>query len=361
MSDPAPLNLLIQQTYAAAEGTGSWEDFLNTISQHSNSRVAAILRFDISAGATGSITGLDPAQLLRYYDYYSKINPWTARTVNAPLNNTPISPGEALLPLSELRKTEFYNDWGRYNDVVHTLAVRLAIDHRSFVYLSVNRGERHGPIQHHESEFLHQLLPHLSKSITMHEQLVRARALASSRQLLFLLDHRGTVLDMTSHAQRWIANRDLLQIGANRQITTVSLRSQPKFTSLLHGQQPQIIRLLNAKGAEYVLVCRPLPANHHLFSSHFNWSILTVIPPETKSQLTQIGALYSLTPAEIRLCQALLDTGSLDRAMQVLSITRNTVRAQMSSVFRKTNTTRQGELIRLLTRIATIASAPDEP
>jgi DNA-binding CsgD family transcriptional regulator len=60
------------------------------------------------------------------------------------------------------------------------------------------------------------------------------------------------------------------------------------------------------------------------------------------------GDLYGLTEAESRLVSELMGGGGLTAAAESLGLSRNTVHSQLASVFQKTGTRRQGELLRLL-------------
>ena len=59
-----------------------------------------------------------------------------------------------------------------------------------------------------------------------------------------------------------------------------------------------------------------------------------------------------LTPAEARLAQALFEGASLQEAATRFAVSPNTLRAQLSSIFGKTQTNRQSELVALLARLA---------
>jgi DNA-binding CsgD family transcriptional regulator len=58
--------------------------------------------------------------------------------------------------------------------------------------------------------------------------------------------------------------------------------------------------------------------------------------------------LFSLTAAELRLCLALADGLSLAEYGHKYDVTDNTARSQLKKVFEKTNTRRQGDLMRLI-------------
>jgi DNA-binding CsgD family transcriptional regulator len=68
-------------------------------------------------------------------------------------------------------------------------------------------------------------------------------------------------------------------------------------------------------------------------------------PVSTTEVLEQ---LYSLTPAEAELVRMLSEGLSLDEVATARGVTMNTVRSQLKQVFSKTDTKRQGELVRLV-------------
>lgn len=61
-----------------------------------------------------------------------------------------------------------------------------------------------------------------------------------------------------------------------------------------------------------------------------------------------LAQLYGLTRAEARLAQIVASGGSLREAARQLGVAQSTVRSQLKSIFGKTNTNRQSELVRLL-------------
>lgn len=61
-----------------------------------------------------------------------------------------------------------------------------------------------------------------------------------------------------------------------------------------------------------------------------------------------IEKLFGLTPAEARLLGGLVDGYSLDDAAELFGVSKNTLRNQLNQVFRKTDTSKQSELMRLV-------------
>jgi len=71
-----------------------------------------------------------------------------------------------------------------------------------------------------------------------------------------------------------------------------------------------------------------------------------------------LGTLFGLTAAEARLAVTLMEGRSLSEASEVRGLSRETVKSQLSAIFSKTDTKRQGELIRLLARVPALGAKP---
>lgn len=176
------------------------------------------------------------------------------------------------------------------------------------------------------------------------------------RKTAVLINDKGCVLGLTQSAAALCKDGGLLRITGNGTLAAADGTSQQELQLALRGQSRVLVRLRAVDGREFVAVCTPLKGSANPGESR----LLLVLAPDAKPEMEEIAALYGLTPAETRLAEALLVCGSLDRAMERLKVTRNTVRAQMTAIFRKTGTTRQGELVRLLTRIEAFAQMCDD-
>ena len=90
-----------------------------------------------------------------------------------------------------------------------------------------------------------------------------------------------------------------------------------------------------------------------LFISHSNLDNLV--------DETLLGDLYDLTPAESKVAKGLVSGHTLDRIADDAQVAPATVRAQLKSVFRKTDTGRQAELVSvILSGLAPLAPRPAE-
>lgn len=88
-------------------------------------------------------------------------------------------------------------------------------------------------------------------------------------------------------------------------------------------------------------------------SNRFDPSVALVLlfryeRPGRRSDLATLGAHFGLSPAELRLTAALATGTALREAALRLGISYETARSQLKSVFSKTQTRRQVELVSLL-------------
>jgi DNA-binding CsgD family transcriptional regulator len=82
-------------------------------------------------------------------------------------------------------------------------------------------------------------------------------------------------------------------------------------------------------------------------------ALLTIAPSTSKNLADPIfiGSMFDLTPAETKITIALLHGGNLRGIAAVQHVSIETVRTQLKSIFAKTNTSRQADLIALLMRV----------
>lgn len=80
-----------------------------------------------------------------------------------------------------------------------------------------------------------------------------------------------------------------------------------------------------------------------------------IVDPERRSPLSpQVAAhLYGLTPTEARLAAALTDGKRLDEIGNEMGVAQTTITFHLQNIFRKTQTSRQADLVALLMRSAT--------
>lgn len=127
---------IVDSAYAAADPGGSWTPVLESISAELAAPVVGITTMN----GLEAIVGLDHGELHRYGSYYARINPWFRNGWQPPLGEVFLA-SEVLAP-SVYQASEFFQDWGKANHVMHAVggAVRCASPEGNLLFLSINRG-----------------------------------------------------------------------------------------------------------------------------------------------------------------------------------------------------------------------------
>jgi DNA-binding CsgD family transcriptional regulator len=84
---------------------------------------------------------------------------------------------------------------------------------------------------------------------------------------------------------------------------------------------------------------------------------LTDLETEGRLPDAPLRDVFGLTPAEVRLAQAIFEGASVRQIAARFGISSNTVRVQLASIFAKTHTNRQADLVALLSRLSHVPAA----
>lgn len=111
----------------------------------------------------------------------------------------------------------------------------------------------------------------------------------------------------------------------------------------------------------YALLATPLPGTTEL-SAGRPAVLLHLVDPESHRRLAGVNLrrLYGLTAAEADLAAGLLHGLRLEDFAEERGVRLTTVRTQLRALFEKTDTNRQPELVRLLTRLTLLRDATEE-
>lgn len=193
---------------------------------------------------------------------------------------------------------------------------------------------------------------------------VRPPGLELADGAMVLLDARGSVQTINAAAERIIAAEPALSLHdrtlrpaapAERKRWDGLVRSA--LTPLSHGGAGGAMALPRARGGRPLLITiDPLPAQAGLLSGRGARAMIRIVDPDTRPPRAvqeRWMALFDLTPAEAKLAGALLDADcNLRLAADRCGVAYATARSQLASIFRKTDTHSQPELVRLLSAVS---------
>jgi DNA-binding CsgD family transcriptional regulator len=281
-----------------------------------------------------------------------------------------LATSEEVCAFEELGRSEFYNDCLRLNDIAH--AMWGVIDNSRSRLMNVvgvyrNRGR---PFESKDLELLRFLLPHMKRAFRLHLQLSELKAQGHNLQRaidmlatgMIFFGGNGRIIHMNQTAAKLLAENDGLKVVHGYLRAKYSgetndlehLISQAKATSVGTGLGP---------GGAIVISRRVGPALQVLITPVRNITFDSATPVCTIAFVTDpsqkvrpaadiLHALFGLTPAEIRVALLLCDGHAPPAIADLIGVSKNTLKTQLGSIYRKTGTSRQAQLVRTLSQLA---------
>jgi DNA-binding CsgD family transcriptional regulator len=308
----------------------------------------------------------DAAEL--YGSYYAAKDPWFIAAKKRQLTVW-AGRGTDLCPRAEFEKTEFYNDFfkaGRY-DVFFQLGALVKAGQSGQAVLTLLREKSVGDFDAREVSCIQTLFPHLRRALEIAGHIVglqdavrgMAGALATFDVAVIALDATGRCCYANVLGERLLRSGDFLRISGN-----VVGAGSTSDSSALH----QLIKNATSKawdasplggyvtlhvGARTLHVSVVPLANAALDLPNQARVLLTAFSPEAAplNRERALRVLFRLTAAEVRVSMLLLQGMEPKEISAQTHTTYETVRFQLKTIFQKTGTRRQSQLVRLFSQL----------
>jgi DNA-binding CsgD family transcriptional regulator/PAS domain-containing protein len=361
------LSTLLAALYDAAGDSSLWSAFLRELGQATRSSQSAILLHDLRHRESGISLqwGLDESAVRSYWEYFGSRDLWLQKA--APLAQEGwLATSEEICSVEELGRSEFYNDYLRANRIGPQAMWGVLENSASrIINVGLYRDLRR-PFGRGDLELLRFLAPHIMRAFRLHLQLSELRSRADNLQHaidrvatgIILLGDQGRILHTNQKAAQLLDENDGLKVvhgclqGESVSETNAleHLISQARATSTGTGLGP---------GGAIKISRRLRPALHILISPVRNLALDSATPvhavifvsdPSQKVRPPDVilRVLFGLTPAESRLALLLCDGHTPRQIADLIGVSTNTLKTQLTSIYRKTGTSRQSQLVRLL-------------
>ncbi len=357
---------------AATFGEGSWDQVPALLSEAFPGSWGGLANMNFPESRLNflSLQNMEPAFVTAYAEHFAHINPWNSYWGS--LKGTMIGASEEVCPASTFINTEFYNDWllpqGR---AVAAAGMKVVGESDEAVNLLLHYPlSRSGIYDRAAVEILTNVRGNFERSIGLARLLrsdvetavAKAALVERSRCAAFVVGGNRRVRDANLLAERLFVSGQCVTVRHGRchlADATADSRFAAALDLLSQGKPTTVSRIgfRTAAGAWQVsLAALPIaqpPAG----------SRLILLPPErlilvqilelgskglSAGDLAPLAPAFGLTPSEIALCRRLLLGESVVDAAEQLGITQETVRTRLKTIFQKTGTSRQAELILLL-------------
>ena len=359
---------LVGMTYDAALDETKWPSFLEAFASAVGGSSAILRSNDMvhqSASFNASV-GYDPTWQAAYCKHFVKMDYFNQ--VMSQYSPGKIFSSDHHMDQTELRKSEYYNDYLRPQDKVHAFGTFLLREGNHTLVWGVQRDKRAGAFGDEESQMMNTLAPHLTRAVQIHRKINHVTvekewalgALDKLRMSVILTNSSGTPIFVNRAAEQMLTQGDGINTHHGRLVLT-----NPSETARLHkliddaatgapGTNRGGDLRIALRGGDF-LHCSVIPIPLE-FTARWNISLASgcvavFISRPSGLQLSpkRLAGLYGLTPAEGRLAAKLAALRNMEQAADDLCISLHTVRSQLKSIFAKTGAQTQSELLMLLT------------
>jgi DNA-binding CsgD family transcriptional regulator/PAS domain-containing protein len=273
------------------------------------------------------------------------------------------------ISLEAMQRTRYYQEWVGPQGVIDAISLTVLRQRDRLGEFSMSRHESAGAVTDRDVAVVRLLAPHFRRAVAISDvlnmQTIKIDTFQSAFDLLqagvLFADHDCKII----HANR--AARAMLDKGSPIQSVHGELKTQlPQTTAAL--KKAVAVAMEPAIGRMGIGVPVPQPEGDPAYIH-----VLPLMSGDTRSRLAPrasaalfvtvkdggagppaeaIAAVFDLSPAEIRILQRLLAGRAPAEIADDLGLAVPTVRSHLASIYAKTGTSRQSDLIRLATQLA---------
>ena len=188
-----------------------------------------------------------------------------------------------------------------------------------------------------------------------------------SARALIRLDDQGRVEQLSRGATRMLQDRPVLSLDNGRIKIPGGLQQRMldrALTQVLPHEAragaPTAVQIKHEHGRPWIVVFRPVAEVYGPFgkvSRKVDVELLDRVP--AMARLDVVQSLFDLTGRELQVLRLLAQGHSIDSLSASIEVSRNTTRAHLRSIFAKTKTNSQSELMQLCSGLSSAASLGD--
>jgi DNA-binding CsgD family transcriptional regulator len=359
---------LIGLIYDAVLDGSLWSAALEGIADITHSSAALIhgYRVDRKLYTFHDLGRIDP-ECKRRHEVYHVMNPWM-RSSRYPAGQMVHS--DDLIELSQLKRTAFYDDVLRPQNLAHGLIVNVASRPEFRVSLNIERSEKAGPFGERDTAILGSLLPHLRRASELRLRMLDySEAARAERDALDLVSTGIITFDsgqrvlLANAAARTRGEELSLRVNAGSDLSgppSVVNGIRALLTNALRGGAGGTCRLSQPSGREVGITVTPVRGrafdhvSHHKTASPAAIALLVDISRNGEAASALLAARHGLTAAELRVATALSQTSGMKAAAAMLGISSNTLKSHTKRIYAKIGVRGHAELVQSIAHIAQV-------
>ncbi len=363
---------LIGRLYDAATDTDKWGAFLTELVTLFDASACHLTHYDFQEQRmTFSIhAGLDHMSAALWKRYEALLPEDPRMPAYAKYLGKPQS-CRMTVDEQTLHASRFYREVLVPARIEYSLGIKLDGDDNGGTGLAIFRDDRSSPFDHADCDLLGIIIPHLKRALEIHKrfalldfgQRMALEALDRIATGIVLLEEDGVVKfanrlarDIAGSADGFRIVGDSVMFADHGIQTEVIAAARGAIASARAGRVLPGIAFAIPRpsgAAPYALMVSTLWGSHLRFDLGLLDDPIAVLflsdperPQEAPAELLQ--RLYGLTPAEARVLESLVAGHNLKGVAAALGVAYETVRFHMKSIFDKTDTRRQIDVVKLV-------------
>ncbi len=347
-----------------------WRQSLGAVGTLFSASSVSLITRDMAAMRGRWISTHDRATEQEFWHRWRRRNPFALRAVTP--RPHAIEADYDIVPRAELLRGAYYNEFLRSRDI-HTM-LQLWLKRQGSVQpsLSITRGPNQEPFGAAEFELARAFLPHLQYAVGFARRIHPASfdssatvdALDMVNNAVLLLDAVGRLVHANRAGEALLAERDGISLESGRLRATSATLSRRLDAVLAMscasaGDFPAggALRLPRPSGKPALaLLAIPLACRAVWLPRRQPAVGVTIVDPGASPPAFAewLRALFALTAAEARVACQLAGNARVADIADRLAVSRHTVRVHLARIMEKTGTSRQSELVALLTRLPAV-------
>jgi DNA-binding CsgD family transcriptional regulator/PAS domain-containing protein len=353
---------LVGLSYECVLDESAWLPMLDRLIVASGRQQGLLLFANQRKGGIRASTALhlcDPATIDTYNKHYCQLDPGFNVVLSRAVGHWYHDLSD--LGAERIRRDPYYQEFHIPHGMHNLSCLKLDEQDDSGIYLTVLNETGAPPPDARQDALLKRVSPHLLKVAKLSNKINRLELELANRDLildnqptpLWLLDADGRVLHSNQAAARRLRQpgfalyERFARLHSSNQ--DACLQTLIRHASGKDGKRRAGWLRLNAPQQQELLVT-PVPAEAR-FNQSLQKPLVLLALLENQPQLGLLTELFQFSPAEQRLAELLAQRLSPEACAARLNVSINTVRSQLRALFRKTDTSRQSELLGLLGRL----------
>lgn len=367
------LSLLIGDIYDAAMDPALWPGVIKQSVAFAGGMAGALFYKD-AAVKQGNVFyecgGNDPHYKRLYFHEYIKIDPTSVGHCFAEIGK-PLAMRD-ILDIDEFHASRFYQEWVRPQRSADNVSVALDKTATGAALFAVFRHERQGLADDEMRRRIGLIAPHVRRAALVGRALEHKTAEAATladtldglSAAMFLVDADGRVVHANAAGEAMLRQGLVLSVAFGKLAASDAPASRAlnetvaaaKGGDAAVGSRGIAVPLTARDGERYVVHALPLTSAERRGAGGSYAAVAALFVQKAALQLRSlpevVAKTFHLTPTELRVLLAIVETGGVPETAEALGIGQATVKTHLHRLFGKTDTRRQADLVKLMAAFA---------